>query len=808
MKNLLKSLILSLSTLVGLQLADGQAVPIAHTLFTTNADPVKGIGASDTQVGAGYNAAATGNGTAIGSFASAQTNSVSVGQGSSAYNGAVSIGRLATSLTTAPNNNVMIGYFNALANLNTNVVNIGGAMGLFSYPENSFLWNGIPLFTTTGPTGTVSLAANVVNNNAYNDFGLKWQKTTTNFVSPFTSPEWAWNFLTSVSFRTNVYYIGESGTGAGFGLNMADDVPNGTTNITVSISVHSLTGSAGAVTFQWVRSATWGSYFATNLAIPTGWTNYVISFPTNADTWDAGIALRDPTIVYAISNNLTLTYSPTPTNVVLANPFTRYCVGPNDVLGNAGSVMTTSEEYNANLIAGAYDVANGFSSRSFIEFETDATNVVASVRCPGGQLNRFSIEYNGSFVSTNMAVLNGNHITGLMYLPVQPNTNGGYATVRIFNAYQSMPFGPNVVRAIYFPQGSHFKMLSTHEPKSTTVVLSDSIDCSGNVTTGGFENDMWRSLENFIPTRVVNLASSGSSLYQTWSQSVGGGAGSTSKRRQVVCKAVAEADPDNILIAFNSNDWVNNYYGDTTNGFSIDLNNMVNVFHGICPKARIMVRSPLFNTGQSGTGTLSAYGDAEAAVAAANSDFCTFLDARSWLAAGDLADGIHPTEPGAVKLAWKYILALWTNNAVVTGSSKDSLLRLPFTSFTSRATAPAWQYIGVTNQIFEWYSNSTPPSKYLSYYNVSTNLITQVGATAAGLFTSTTNTLIFSSVSALTNTLGYDATASLSAGTSVIIQDRNGNTIDTVGTVATLHVVIPLRANMRITGTAISCVVY
>ncbi len=83
-----------------------------------------------------------------------------------------------------------------------------------------------------------------------------------------------------------------------------------------------------------------------------------------------------------------------------------------------------------------------------------------------------------------------------------------------------------------------------------------------------------------------------------------------------------------------------------------------------------------------------------------------------------------------------------------------------------------------------------------------------VGTLTNAIATQVTNTLTFTAVSALTNTLGFDATASLSAGTAVVIKDRNGNTIDTVGTVATLHVLIPLRANMRLTGTGITCVIY
>ena len=84
----------------------------------------------------------------------------------------------------------------------------------------------------------------------------------------------------------------------------------------------------------------------------------------------------------------------------------------------------------------------------------------------------------------------------------------------------------------------------------------------------------------------------------------------------------------------------------------------------------------------------------------------------------------------------------------------------------------------------------------------------RANVTTPSVSTLTTNTLIFTTVSAQTNTLGFDATASLSAGASVILQDRNGNTVDTIGTIATLHTLIPMRANMKLSGTAITGVIY
>lgn len=71
-----------------------------------------------------------------------------------------------------------------------------------------------------------------------------------------------------------------------------------------------------------------------------------------------------------------------------------------------------------------------------------------------------------------------------------------------------------------------------------------------------------------------------------------------------------------------------------------------------------------------------------------------------------------------------------------------------------------------------------------------------------------TNRLSFSSVSSFTNTLGRDVTAIITAGTSVALQDTNGVSIATIGTIATLDVLIPMHVNMRIAGTAVSAILY
>ena len=71
-----------------------------------------------------------------------------------------------------------------------------------------------------------------------------------------------------------------------------------------------------------------------------------------------------------------------------------------------------------------------------------------------------------------------------------------------------------------------------------------------------------------------------------------------------------------------------------------------------------------------------------------------------------------------------------------------------------------------------------------------------------------TNRLVFTSVSALTNTLGREAFAIVSAGTSVVLQDTNGVSIATLGTIATLDLIVPMHVNMRLSGTGVSAILY
>lgn len=160
MKNLSKALIFAISTVVFRGLTYGQALPIAHTLFTTNADPVKSLDGTGTQVGNGYSASASGQGVAIGASASAQTNAVAVGNGAIAWNGGVAIGRLAfIPQNIGPNNDVMIGNGSALFAFNTNTVNIGGSVFLDSTYENTYGWLGIP-YLKWNPNNSITFNGN------------------------------------------------------------------------------------------------------------------------------------------------------------------------------------------------------------------------------------------------------------------------------------------------------------------------------------------------------------------------------------------------------------------------------------------------------------------------------------------------------------------------------------------------------------------------------------------------------------------------------------------------------------------------
>ena len=88
------------------------------------------------------------------------------------------------------------------------------------------------------------------------------------------------------------------------------------------------------------------------------------------------------------------------------------------------------------------------------------------------------------------------------------------------------------------------------------------------------------------------------------------------------------------------------------------------------------------------------------------------------------------------------------------------------------------------------------------------SLTVNQNVTCFGVETTSTNRLVFTSVSSFTNTIGRDAFAIFSAGTSIILQDTNGNNIATLGTIATLDLIVPMRVNMRASGTAMSAILY
>lgn len=91
----------------------------------------------------------------------------------------------------------------------------------------------------------------------------------------------------------------------------------------------------------------------------------------------------------------------------------------------------------------------------------------------------------------------------------------------------------------------------------------------------------------------------------------------------------------------------------------------------------------------------------------------------------------------------------------------------------------------------------TPTAQSLT---VSNTIVVTNGITTLG-----TNTLTFTAVSSCTNTLPQgDGTANITAGTGITLQDRFGNSVVPV----LLGTPVPMRANMRLSGTAISCVIY
>jgi hypothetical protein len=107
----------------------------------------------------------------------------------------------------------------------------------------------------------------------------------------------------------------------------------------------------------------------------------------------------------------------------------------------------------------------------------------------------------------------------------------------------------------------------------------------------------------------------------------------------------------------------------------------------------------------------------------------------------------------------------------------------------------------------------TVPTVYFQTQATTTNIINRIYPVltqdaGTGFSVTATNRLNFTTVSSLTNTLGREATAIVSAGTSVALQDTNGVTIATIGTVATLDVLIPMHVNMRLAGTGVSAILY
>jgi len=738
---------------------------------TTNAIPWQGNGAASTEWGSG--AAAANAGTAYGVNAGASGSGTAVGGAASALGAGVSIG-FASSATfglTANATNVAIGDGAQVQNGLTNAAEI---MRGTANTENSISFWGIPAITKTNSSlsfvgngsqlsgiyyGQISGAGNAIlaDTNAFASINSitthdsSQMVVTTNYLSPLGTIDWvSLGYNALGSYHGSEFYLNELGQ-QNIGPLCLLCVPEGTTNVTFSGWIRTLSGTASPTVRIQGGSTTITNVTLSNVGSST-WVNWsltinsaqIANFSTNLN---AGFFMAGGS--FSLSN-MVVTMSGT-TDPIASSPFKRYAVKAQNLEGEGGSIR--NDDFDKSFSPSWENLNQSRAgSHSVLKFDTAANSIgIETANYANGAL--------GSSWPLEVAINSDENPAGFtvitnVYPPASPiykyfnirlgtNNLNKTKTVRITSSFDFCNFAGNFVRGIYVPKTNYVSFAKTKGQRKI-LLIGASIMADNNPADG--INDTRGLIESYLPATVIGYAFGSASLKFMWNSDL---------QKQKLCGLISIEKPDDIIIGgdLGINELGNNGYGDGTNGFSQDLGLMIDTIHAIAPAARIFNETILFNTayGMSGAGaggyTIMQYRDAQNAVGLARSNYCRVLNASNWLNSADIqGDGIHPTSSGIVKHASILVQNLWTNTFAPSG--------LPL--------------------------NISLPVANLTAYT-------------------STNTLVVGTLG-VTNTTQDTYLVSPSAGLGMVLKDANGN-----GIIApVLNTSFPLKPGWRLTGTSIT----
>lgn len=552
-------------------------------------------------------------------------------------------------LTTNPVNGLIVASYNggALTNIQLGNVNVGQAT------NDS---NGRPLSSLVSTN-----AATLVHNN-------QMLQGASSYIEPLTSFNWypdsAAQFLRT--YRTNEFYVNENNIPNSFYTYYLMQ-PVGTTNTTISLTMRAISGTASPNIQIWNKAGTEITNIPTSLT--TAWSTFTFSF---TNTLNVILAFPNNVQAFSVSNNMTVTYFPTPTDPVLSQPFRQYTVLRQNLDDDCGGFELLNQN-NGFAPAVPDPTTRTSSTGSYLEFDTSASSVTLSIYSFGIQnsapVSVYAEAGSGMIWITNIfPTLNTN-----LYTPynVQLPATQGNTRVRVYNAFAAQANGADgVVCQIYVPVTNGVSFVKTR-PNRRLMITGDSIVSCKTSPAGGLINDAFHLIEQAFPVEIYRYAESGGTLFNIFSQSGGG-----YNQQLSTMDAIAEVDPSDIFNEMLFNDWALNTYGGT-NAFAVAAGQFVDAEHNYCPRATIYYMYALTNTSPglglngSGQGTNAAgntyqqYCDAIKGMTASRTGYCIGLNAFSWLTPSDLFDGVHPSDAGYIKMVSNIMQAIWYNRLTV-----------------------------------------------------------------------------------------------------------------------------------------------
>lgn len=457
---------------------------------------------------------------------------------------------------------------------------------------------------------------------------------TTSFYPPLTSPNWletfgAPSFIPLVRTDANgAYKVDEDGSSGFLWFNFQP--PSNATTVTISASL-TATGSATTANFG-LRDPVNNILAAQAFTVPSGsWTNVSTNYVGNV----AMAAVIIPSAGIVVSN-LSITFSPTPTNLALVGAYKRYEVLNRFNMRNASAGVPNGDQGSEE------STVSFLTSASVITLEATTTHASAKISV-----------FTNNVLMTNWAAGNSK-----AYTLCDLRLSGTPTRVDVVNSFGNSWNQQNSLRAVFCPSTNYVEFLS-QQPARRVWIYGDSIVGGQNWVTSAADS-MAKQLEKILDANVYLFATGGGTLSDD-----------LTNRKGKLLKSLASVNPTDVLIEIGRNDWNGSTYANT-NAFTLAYAPLVDAIHAMVPAAAIYLQTPIpQNASEAGTGqgSLTDWRNAITSIGNSRPNFCVVISGPSIMTTADLSgDLLHPTDVGNGKYAKGLATAMWTFPTFVGGS--------------------------------------------------------------------------------------------------------------------------------------------